>query len=346
MPGLCQEASSSCSRTDFLRSLDLLPEEQEPSWFYFAGDSTGRQLWAAFLKDVAKLDLGSLLEVRLSVENCPRTTPHDQRFQTFVNANARQVGLQPNWKKVGHYVCDWNVSFGQRPVRVTYDWRRFLSDSTNDLHVLQEVAKAGRLPTAWVVISGVHDCFYFRRNVTWLTSSVKAFFSFLEQRPILKSRTVIVGMEYMVDKRERPNGKFRNYSSSPLSLYNCSRRLHNMMLEGAREHGVYMIPRWELTRNYADKEVYAIHYPESVILNELPSLLTGLSCIAKSRQHGQSTSLITVPLYTGPLLLLHFLMTVAAAVGALIVVHQRRRERVLLEGPAGARELHTPKVHP
>eukprot|EP00913_Durusdinium_trenchii_P021677 g20367.t1 len=65
-PGLCQEASSSCSRTDFLRSLDLLPEEQEPSWFYFAGDSTGRQLWAAFLKDVAKLDLGGLLEAFFS----------------------------------------------------------------------------------------------------------------------------------------------------------------------------------------------------------------------------------------------------------------------------------------
>ena len=126
------------------------------------------------------------------------------------------------------------------------------------------------------------------------------------------------------------------------------------MLEGAREHGVYMIPRWELTRNYADKEVYAIHYPESVILNELPSLLTGLSCIAQSRQHGQSTSpLITVPLYTGPLLLLYFLMTVAAAVCALVVVHRGRRwrERVLPEeSPAtlGARELHTQeaKVHP
>ena len=303
---------------------------------------------------MAKLDLGGLLEVRLRVENCPKTPPYDQRFQTFVNANARQVGLQPKWETVGHHVCDWNVSFGQRPVRVTYDWRRFLSDSTNDLHVLQEVAKAGRLPTAWVVISGVHDCFFFRRNVTWLTSSVKAFFSFLEQHPILKSRTVIVGMEYMVDSREQGFSKFSNYSSSRLSLYNCSRRLHNMMLEGAREHGVYMIPRWELTRNYADKEVYDKHYPESVILNELPSLLTGLSCIAQSRQHGQSTSpLITVPLYTGPLLLLYFLMTVAAAVCALVVVHRGRRwrERVLPEeSPAtlGARELHTQeaKVHP
>ena len=118
------------------------------------------------------------------------------------------------------------------------------------------------------------------------------------------------------------------------------------MLEGAREHAVYMIPRWGLTRSYADKEVVnSVHYPESVILNELPSLLTGLSCIAKGRQHGQSQSilpLITAPFYTGPLLLLYFLMTVAAAVCALLVVHRGRRswrERALPEGPAtlGAR---------
>ena len=200
------------------------------------------------------------------------------------------------------------------------------ADPANDLHVLQEVTEAGRWPTAWVVISGVHDCMFLRRNLTFHTSSVKAFFSFLEQRPILKSRAILVGVEYMVGEKEAPKGQskqFSRYSFSPKSLHNCSWRLHNMMLEGAREHGVYMIPRWGVTRNYAEKDVYAIKYPESVILNELPSLLTGLSCVAKSRQHGQSTSpLITVPLYTGPLLLLYFLMTVAAAVGALVVVHR------------------------
>ncbi|CAK9008400.1 unnamed protein product, partial [Durusdinium trenchii] len=349
-PGLCQEPSSSCSRKDFLESLgSILPlEEQEQPWFYFAGDSTGRQLWAAFLKDVAKINLGNFVQVKTRVSNCPKTPPPDKRLQRFVNANARQVDLQPNWTSAGDRICDWNVSFGQRSVRVTYDWRRFISDSTNDLHVLEEVAKAGRWPTAWVVISGVHDCYYLRRNLAFQASSTKGFFSFLEQHPILKSRTIIVGMEYMVDKDEHPKKKRRKYRSSrgPKSLYNCSRRLHNMMLEGAREHAVYMIPRWGLTRSYADKEVVnSVHYPESVILNELPSLLTGLSCIAKGRQHGQSQSilpLITAPFYTGPLLLLYFLMTVAAAVCALLVVHRGRRswrERALPEGPAtlGAR---------
>ena len=203
---MCQEPSSSCSRKDFLESLgSILPlEEQEQPWFYFAGDSTGRQLWAAFLKDVAKINLGNFVQVKTRVSNCPKTPPPDKRLQRFVNANARQVDLQPNWTSAGDRICDWNVSFGQRSVRVTYDWRRFISDSTNDLHVLEEVAKAGRWPTAWVVISGVHDCYYLRRNLAFQASSTKGFFSFLEQHPILKSRTIIVGMEYMVDKDEHP----------------------------------------------------------------------------------------------------------------------------------------------
>ncbi|CAK9071941.1 unnamed protein product [Durusdinium trenchii] len=183
-PGLCQEPSSSCSRKDFLESLgSILPlEEQEQPWFYFAGDSTGRQLWAAFLKDVAKINLGNFVQVKTRVSNCPKTPPPDKRLQRFVNANARQVDLQPNWTSAGDRICDWNVSFGQRSVRVTYDWRRFISDSTNDLHVLEEVAKAGRWPTAWVVISGVHDCYYLRRNLAFQASSTKGFFSFLEQQ--------------------------------------------------------------------------------------------------------------------------------------------------------------------
>ena len=347
MPGLCKEPRSNCIREEFLGNLHLLSlEEREPLWIYFAGDSTGRQLWAAFLKDVANINLGNTKDaVRKLVDECPKAPVPDKAFQRFVNAHTRRAGLKyPKWEGVGGHACDWNATLhGQdRPVRVTFDFRRFLHDPSNDLHVLQEVADAGRWPTAWLVISGVHDCMFLRRNLTYHTSSVKAFFRFLEQHSILKSRTILVGMEYMVDQRETPKGRskrFRSYSSSPKSLYNCSLRLHRMMLQEARQNGVYVIPRWELTRNYAEKEVYDMHYPESVILSELPPLLTGLSCIAKDRQHVFTSSLITTPSLGGSLLLLYFLTTVAAAVGALVFVHRGRIWRVRTGPDLGAAEL-------
>ena len=282
---------------------------------------------------MANIDLGDFREFKKVTSKCPKTPPYDQRFKRFIDAHARQAGLKlPNWDHVGNRACDWNVSLGQRPVRVTFDFRRFVNDLPNDLHVLQKVAEAGRWPTAWVVIAGVHDCMFLRRNVTFQTSAMEAFFRFLEQHPILKSRTLLVGMQYMVKdnemEKEHPRRRQRFHSYSPSkSLYNCSRRLHTIMLQWARKQGVYMMPRWEVTRNYAEKEGYVLHYPESIIQSELPSLLTGLSCIAKSRQHGLTSALITAPSYRGHLLLLYSIMSimsVAAAVCALVFVQRGR----------------------
>ena len=332
MPGLCQEPTSNCTRKEFLESLDLLPleEQSKPLWLYFSGDSTGRQLCVAFMKHVAGINLGTFTEVKEKVAKCDKTPQPDEAFKRFVNAQAWQIAkYRVGWNQ-SQVNCNWNATFGQKPVRFTLDWRRFLNDPTNDLHLLEAVAEAGRWPTAWVVTSGVHDCEYLRRNVTWQTSSVQNFFRFLNQHPILKSRTVIVGMEYMVDSREQGKGRrFSNYSSSELSLHNCSRRLHKLMLLGAREHGVYMIPRWKVTRDYEERNGYDIHYPEPVILNELPSLLTGLSCMAKSkqrqRQHVPTSSLNTAPPHETPVLLLHLMMCVGAVTAAKLVFRHRKR---------------------
>eukprot|EP00913_Durusdinium_trenchii_P005545 g5166.t1 len=70
-PGLCKEPRSNCIREEFLGNLHLLSlEEREPLWIYFAGDSTGRQLWAAFLKDVANINLGNTKDAeRLKVSS-------------------------------------------------------------------------------------------------------------------------------------------------------------------------------------------------------------------------------------------------------------------------------------
>ena len=298
------------------------------------------------MKHVAGINLGTFTEAKNKVAKCDKTPQPDEAFKRFVNAHAWQITKSNiDWNK-SQVNCNWNATFGQRPVRFTLDWRRFVNDPTNDLHLLEAVAEAGRWPTAWVVTSGVHDCAYLRRNVTWQRSSVHRFFRFLNQHPILKSRTVIVGMEYMMDSRELPTGEFSNYSTSELTVHNCSRRLHQLMLSGAREHGVYMIPRWQVTRDYYQRHKDdIIHYPESVILNELPSLLTGLSCVAKSRQrHRQDVA--TSSLSTAPpheiVLLLHFMMSVGAVIAAKLVF--RHRGRFQQKGVRGVEDTETPRA--
>ena len=104
MPGLCKEPRSNCIREEFLGNLHLLSlEEREPLWIYFAGDSTGRQLWAAFLKDVANINLGNTKDaVRKLVDECPKAPVPDKAFQRFVNAHTRRAGLKyPKWEGVG-----------------------------------------------------------------------------------------------------------------------------------------------------------------------------------------------------------------------------------------------------
>ena len=125
--GLCQQPRSNCIREEFLDNLHVLPlEEREPLWIYFAGDSTGRQLWAAFLKDVANINLGNTKqEVKKLVNKCPKAPKPDKDFERFVNAQVRQAGLMyPKWTTVGGHACDWIAIIGQRPVRVTFDFRR------------------------------------------------------------------------------------------------------------------------------------------------------------------------------------------------------------------------------
>ena len=90
-----------------------------------------------------------------------------------------------------------------------------------------------------------------------------------------------------------------------------------------------MIPRWKVTRDYEQRNGYDLHYPEPVILNELKSLLTGLSCMAKSRQrqrqHFPTSSLNTAPPHETPVLLLHLMMCVGAVIAAKLVFRHRKR---------------------
>ena len=278
----CQEPTPNCSRKEFLQCQSRLPlaevRSKKPLWIYFSGDSTGRQLFQAFLKYVAidfSSSLGNFSEFKQKVRQCTKLPQLDTKEKEEVNAEAILAGARaPKWG-INDYVCNWNTSFDQRPVQLTLDWRMFVAYQLNDLHVLDTAAQVGRLPTVWVVNSGVHDCNYLRRNVTRLVSSVDRFFAFLNQNPALKRRTVVVGMQYMANKSEETNGR-------PGYLYNCSRMLHDLMLRGAQGHGVYFFPRWETTRIYAERYGSMTHYPESVIQEEVPSLVAGLTCVFRN----------------------------------------------------------------
>ena len=171
-----------------------------------------------------------------------------------------------------------NGSSCAHPILVTESWHRFISYPPGEKNILHQIQLRWRndqiLPSAWVVTTGVHDCWYFRHNISMVLSGVDRFFNFLDRNPWLASRTLIVGMQFMDNIGSRAG------QGSNSSLSQCSRMLHHEVTARACKHHIRMMPRFMATEAFAKQNGSSLHYPSEIAVDaHMESLFSGLRAI-------------------------------------------------------------------